>query len=465
MDVGKSLGYLVVAGRHLFCYHGSFSNVQRHGRGWSFIISICRHQASIPKFVRIFDCSDKYLIQSNNNIMVAMTKDQILASIAVAAATLALIILTLTSDDGTPHPSISLSLRTGTGSRRLQTAVTPSLVIDPKTVTPRIPLPTAPFTNHTHKLPPKILHVLWGRPLSTIDRTFAGKERTFDEDSFTGCCDQLVELALKSYVENLPKGYSVYFWNIGGWDSVGFLRHIGLYTDNDDDDDESVTIKPMEFDPQIEMAADEPQLINIYQQLQAVVPRGDFVRYYVMKKYGGSYVDLDGVLVRPIPYKVGIPMMNLSPTSQTNLDLLSCTGRGYVRQPGACILSNGLFVGFPADHAIFHIIMMTIKKETRTCGGKSYFCYGPQWMTRVILNEGIRNMADLGIEVGPFLRNGGSYKHESEVFIAHLALGTGNSKMVGNSLCHASAVLSEFCQKFNVTERSRDTSSTTVDNR
>jgi hypothetical protein len=311
----------------------------------------------------------------------------------------------------------------------------------------------------THKLPPQILHVLWGRPLSTIDSTYNGKERKFDEDSFTGCCDQLVELALKSYVENLPKGYSIYFWNIGGWDSVGFLRHIGLYTDNDDDD-ESVAIKPMEFDPQIEMAADEPQLINIYQQLQAVVPRGDFVRYYVMKKYGGSYVDLDGVLVRSIPYKEGIPMMNLSPASQTNLDLLSCTGRGYVRQPSACILSNGLFVGFPANHAIFHIIMMTIKKETRTCGGKSYFCYGPQWMTRVILNEGIRNMADLGIEVGPFLRDNGSYKHESEVFIAHFGLGIGNSKLVGDSLCHASAVHSELCQKFNVTERSRDTSST-----
>ena len=71
--------------------------------------------------------------------MVAMTKDQILASIAVAAATLALIILTLTtltSDEGTPHPSISLSLRKG--SRKLQTAVTPALVIDPKTVSPRI---------------------------------------------------------------------------------------------------------------------------------------------------------------------------------------------------------------------------------------------------------------------------------------------------------------------------------------
>ena len=47
-----------------------------------------------------------------------------------------------------------------------------------------------------NKLTPQILHVLWGRPLSTIDRTFAGKERKFDEDSFTGCCDQLVELAL-----------------------------------------------------------------------------------------------------------------------------------------------------------------------------------------------------------------------------------------------------------------------------
>ena len=314
------------------------------------------------------------------------------------------------------------------------------------------------YYKKNNKLTPQILHVLWGRPNSTIDSTYNGKARTFDEDSFTGCCDQLVELALKSYMENLPRGYTIYLWNIGGWDSVGFLRHIGL----DRNDKEGVVIKPKTFDPQIEMAADEPQLIHIYQQLQAAVPRGDFVRYYVMKKYGGSYVDLDGVLVRSIPYEEGVPMINLSPTKSKRLNLLSCTGRGYVRQPGACILlSNGLFVGFPANHAIFHIIMMTIKKEARTCGGKRYFCYGPQWMTRVLLNEGIRHMSDLGIEVGPFLRDNGTYKHESAVFIAHLGLGKGHSELVGDSVCHASAMHSELCQKFNVTDRrSRDTPST-----
>ena len=74
--------------------------------------------------------------------MVTMTRDQIRnpsINSSVGAAALALIILILTSYEGTPHPSISLSLRT-VGSRRLQTAVTtPALVIDPKTVTPRIP--------------------------------------------------------------------------------------------------------------------------------------------------------------------------------------------------------------------------------------------------------------------------------------------------------------------------------------
>jgi hypothetical protein len=324
------------------------------------------------------------------------------------------------------------------------------------------------FSIEQNKHPPKLLHVIWGRPLPSIDKTFNSKTRIFDNSSYTGCCDQLVELALKSYVKNLPGGYTIYLWNIGGWDSIGFLRSIGLHNDAEEGATSSssssshTVVKPMEFDPKIEMI-EEPELIHIYEQVQAVVPRGDFVRYYVMKKHGGSYVDLDGILVRSIPYQDGVPMMNLSPTAQnTAKDLQTCAGRGYFRQPHTCILSNGLFVGFPANHVVFHIIIDTIQKEKRTCGGKSYFCYGPEWMTRALLNAGIGNMADLGIVVGPFLRNNGEYKRHNEVFIAHLGLGHGDSKLVGDSLCQASAVHSELCQKFNVTERSRDTSRTTL---
>jgi hypothetical protein len=272
-----------------------------------------------------------------------------------------------------------------------------------------------------------------------------------------------VELALKSYVENLPGGYTIYLWNIGGWDSVGFLRSIGLYDGVIEDGSgatssfsstSNVVVKPMEFDPKIEMQ-EEHELMNIYDQIQAVVPRGDFVRYFLMKKYGGSYCDLDGVLVRSIPYKEGVPMMNLSPTSQDTADLQTCAGKGYFRQPNTCILSNGLFVGFPANHVVFQIIIDTIRKEKRTCGGKLYFCYSPQWMTRALLDAGIGNMADIGIVVGEFLRNNREYKWHDEVFIAHLGLGFGDTKLVGDSLCRASAVHSELCQKFHVTERKR----------
>ena len=88
----------------------------------------------------------------------------------------------------------------------------------------------------------------------------------------------------------------------------GFLRHIGLSNKGEESKEEhhdvnasssssSCLIKPMDFDPKIEMSH-EPELISIYEQLHAVVPRSDFVRYYIMEKYGGSYVDLDGILGR-----------------------------------------------------------------------------------------------------------------------------------------------------------------------
>ena len=85
-------------------------------------------------------------------------------------------------------------------------------------------------------------------------------------------------------------------------------------------------------------------------------------------------------------------------------------------------------------------------------------------MTRTLLNAGIKNMADLGIEVGQFLRNNGEYKGIDETFIAHLGLGFGDSKLVGDNLCNASELYSELCREFNVTGWSRDTSSKELGN-
>lgn len=80
-------------------------------------------------------------------------------------------------------------------------------------------------------------------------------------------------------------------------------------------------------------------------------------------------------------------------------------------------------------------------------------------MTRTLLNAGIRNLADLGIEVGPFLRNDGEYRWSEEVFVAHMGLGMGDSNLVADALCNASSLHSELCQEYNVTGLSREPSS------
>ena len=180
----------------------------------------------------------------------------------------------------------------------------------------------------TDEPPIHILHVIWGRPLPT-DGGYAGKERILDNETFTGCCDSLIELALRSYISILPEDFKILFWNMGGWNTEKYLTHIGLADKN---------ILPMNFDPTKELAGDQ-NLIEVYEKLSSVVPRSDFVRYAVMRNYGGSYVDIDGIMVRPLPLD-GVPRVNLSPTKATG-GHITCSGKGYVMQPGSCILSNG----------------------------------------------------------------------------------------------------------------------------
>ena len=287
---------------------------------------------------------------------------------------------------------------------------------------------------------PKILHVLWGRPLPT-DKTFNGKPRKLDNSTYTGCCDELVELALKSYIANLPQGFVIYLWNTGGFDSVGFISSIGLLL-NDEGSGQRISIQARDFDPRVEMEGEDPNLIRIYDSVKASVPRGDFVRYYVMKKYGGSYCDLDGILVKRVPHNGMEPMINLDPSWVKGYQ--NCTRRES--EPGTCTLSNNLWVGFPPNHVIFNTIIDRIASENRTCGGESFYCYGPQFMTKTLMDDaGLNNVEkQLGVEVGPFLRNDEAYEMYERVFVAHI--GSGVMGLVGEGLCEASRVYTLFVE-------------------
>lgn len=277
---------------------------------------------------------------------------------------------------------------------------------------------------------PPILHVVWGRPLPS-DKGYGGVDRVLDDNSFTGCCDQMIELALRSYLAHIPEGFWIYFWNMGGWDLVGYLHHIGL---------NGTSIRPMSFDPKIQLAG-ESELLQVYQSLSSVVPRSDFVRYTVMRNYGGSYVDLDGVMVRPLPFD-GVPRINISPTKARDKHQ-NCTGEGYIREPETCILSNNMFVGFPIGHDIFNIIIGTIRSEIRTCGGKSFFCYGPNWVSTTLRAGNISNVADVGVQPLQLLRNGAEYKKQKSILVSHLDFDFGDLKCSNQKI-------SALCKMYNM---------------
>jgi len=295
---------------------------------------------------------------------------------------------------------------------------------------------------------PRIWHVMWGVPNESIDRkAYGGKIRTFEPDSFTGCCDKMIELSLKSYIANLPSDYQIYFWNIGGgsnW-STRYLEHIDLHNSN--------KVRPMLFDIEKEVG-DDKVLSAAYASLPEVVPRGDLIRYIIMRNYGGSYVDIDGVLVKPLPY-VGMPVINLSPakTSADKPDHMTCTGEGFTQEPKTCILSNNLFIGYSKNHKLFQIILDTVKsnvdeKGILSCKLGRIFCLGPNFITSALSNSGIRNISDLGVLTGPYLRDGGTYKSNEYTFIAHIGLNKGDSKFVGDGFCDANKMVSELCQLY-----------------
>ena len=173
---------------------------------------------------------------------------------------------------------------------------------------------------------PRILHVVWGRPSTTeIDPK---KVHIIDDKTFTGCCDNMIHLALKSYLAMLPNDFRILFWNLGGgFDTHAYLEHIGLKNE---------TIVPMTFDPLVEFA-NETNLIEVYQSLnRSVVPRSDLARYALMRNYGGNYVDFDGVMLQPLPLD-GTPRFNLNNYHKGTRHAPNCSGR----PPGQCVLSNG----------------------------------------------------------------------------------------------------------------------------
>ena len=64
---------------------------------------------------------------------------------------------------------------------------------------------------------------------------------------------------------------------------------------------------------------------------------------------------------------------------------------------------------------------------------------------------GITDIAEIGVRVEPLLRNGGSYKIERNVVIAHFDLDAGDMK------CDLNEELSELCKKFHMSINSEHT--------
>lgn len=283
----------------------------------------------------------------------------------------------------------------------------------------------------------KVLHFIWGYP-SADERGYADMKRVIDNSSFTGCCDRMVELAIRSYVYHLPD-HKLWLWNMNGWDSEGFLHHRGL--------DHRVETKV--FEPEVELPGDAV-LQSVYSALTTMVTKSDFVRYTIMRNYGGSYVDLDGILTKP--FFDDVPRINVCETVAAlegnskvgHTSYQTCNNVTHnPRKPGTCILSNGMFINFPRNHIIFETLLRVIRDEKRTCEGIGFFCYGPKWMSATLKQFGISNIEDVGVKPTAILRQYRLFLSQETVLIEHLDFD------VGDITCNE-PMIDIFCRTYGV---------------
>lgn len=207
---------------------------------------------------------------------------------------------------------------------------------------------------------PRILHTVWISPSQT-ETGSRGKLRTLNHSQFTGCCDMAITIALKSYVKYY-KGYRIWIWHRNDWNVDEFIYKIGL----------SEHIEPHFFDISKELPM-FPELPNVTSVIKSVVLWSDLIRYAVLYKYGGSYVDLDSIAVRP-PILNMRTLSNLSPARIRGFKGIDCPE--YVVGDTKCILSNGLFVNYPKKHVLFESAFRYIVKHKYACS-RNFFCYSP----------------------------------------------------------------------------------------
>jgi hypothetical protein len=244
----------------------------------------------------------------------------------------------------------------------------------------------------TELVVPRLLHVIWIKPSSaergspSLTTEINGSLRALDSSistltpgvgnrtlqlaSSTGCCDTSVELSLRSYLFHYPK-HKVILWTRGSWDAVAFLEARGLGKS-------LIEVRAFTFDS---VVPEMPGLVATAAMIERVVPFTELMRYCIMYKYGGSYVDLNAIAVAPqVPCTrdladgsgAGCCLVNISPAATKPGTGLVCS-----LQPKGndCIISNDFYLNFPSKHPFFSALMQQAVDKADMCK-TSLFCYG-----------------------------------------------------------------------------------------
>ena len=216
------------------------------------------------------------------------------------------------------------------------------------------------------------IHFIWRVP-HTNEREINDKPRVFTNGTLTGCCDGVVALALACALVSNPNT-EVWLWSEQHWsDKLLRLRLVNS---------ERLFFKRFVVS---ELAAGMPNIIEAFSEPiptwkhQSVV-WSDVARYLILNKHGGSYIDADICMARPLPRVPG-PVFAQCPTRpQKNFIPCDKFGLGTIAEQDRCAYStNGLF-NLPKGYWLFNHTLSRIASQ-RSIVGKFFNVFGPLFLT------------------------------------------------------------------------------------
>eukprot|EP00049_Salpingoeca_infusionum_P019709 m.362865 g.362865 ORF g.362865 m.362865 type:complete len:624 (-) comp21079_c0_seq1:268-2139(-) len=230
-----------------------------------------------------------------------------------------------------------------------------------------------------------VWHFTWKRP-ELDEKDFNGEHRHgFEPLTATGCCDMTVGVAIGSVLLHYPEAI-VLLWS-NDVDEEQFRREVV----------DSPRLRIVRTN-ELELTKDTPAeaWFRYHKKTSAeTVKWSDLMRYVIMYRFGGSYLDADAVMIKPIHntfQQNHVPNCNTTRVfSYVDDSVDKGSVPGYIKDATVSVkreyyfhYQNGLLFGFQANDELWPIVIDKFVKAF--AASASFFAGGPQDFSSAIFN-------------------------------------------------------------------------------